>query len=350
MKNELVVKISGAVDQSVARILRDVPGIVIEVDRRADPGDIVIRAGEVTVAVELRAQRLTNAAAAHRIITDARALPPETHLVLVTQAITEDARDQLTVAGVGFLDGTGAMRLNLPGLFVWRDGRRQETPTRTGIQPVRVAGKAGVAAQALLREPERAWTVHDLAEQADVSVGLVHRLFVRLEDEELLRVQGTGPRKTRRLANPTALLELWAEEMRDRDIRELRTYRLARDARALAVTISKALSGAGIDHAVTGAAAAARLAPFVTAIPVTEVWVPELTDLHLVSTAARAPKVTEGHNLVFRSARDDLPLAFRTRRRSVWIADALRVYLDLRADPRRGREQAARLREEVIKL
>jgi hypothetical protein len=152
------------------------------------------------------------------------------------------------------------------------------------------------------------------------------------------------------VTNPAALLDLWAEEMRDRDVRQLRAYRLVRDARALAGTVSKALTEAGIDHAVTGAAAAARLAPFVTAIPVTEVWVPELTELQLVSAAARAPEVTEGHNLVFRSARDDLPLAFRARDKNVWIADVFRVYLDLRADPRRGREQADRLREEVINL
>lgn len=269
---------------------------------------------------------------------------------MVAQSITAEAREQLTQAGVGFIDATGAIRLNLPGLFVWRDGQRPDGPARTSTQAITLSGKAGAAAQALLREPARLWNVHDLADRANVSVGLVHRLFIRLETEGLLQAEGSGPRKTRRAANPSALLDLWAEEMRDRDVRQLRAYRLARDARALAAMVSKALTDASIEHAVTGAAAAARLAPFVTAVPITEVWVPELSDLQRVATAARAPEVAEGHNLIFRSARDDIPLTFRKRDKNVWIADALRVYLDLRADPRRGREQAARLREEVIGL
>lgn len=138
--------------------------------------------------------------------------------------------------------------------------------------------------------------------------------------------------------------------MRDRDIRQVRAYRLSRDPHSLAATISRSLDAAGLDHAVTGAAAAARLAPFVTAIPVTEVWIAELDDLQRVLKAARAQEVDEGHNLVFRTARDDIPLAFRTRDRGMWLADPFRVYLDLRSDPRRGKEQAARLREEVLSL
>jgi hypothetical protein len=77
--------------------------------------------------------------------------------------------------------------------------------------------------------------------------------------------------------------------------------------------LSWALQDAGIDHAVTGAAAAARLAPFVTAVPVTEVWLSELTDLADAARAANADPVTEGHNVIFRSAKDDAPLMFRER-------------------------------------
>ena len=339
----------GPVEREAARILRDVPGVVLQGRTGPEP-DVTIRAGDVTVAVQLKTQRLTNAAAAQQLIAYARALPHDTHLVVVTQSTTQEARERLAQAGVGVIDANGAIRLNLPGLFVWRDGQRADPATRTQARPITLAGKAGLAAQALLREPQRPWTVNDLAENADLSVGLAHRVFTRLQNEGLLLAQGTGPRKTRRLTDPAALLDLWAEEMRDRDVRQLRAYRLARDARTLATTIGKALDAANIVHAVTGAAAAARLAPFVTAIPVTEIWVAELDDLHQVSTAARAPEVSEGHNVVFRAARDDLPLAFRTRDKNVWLADTFRVYLDLRADPRRGKEQAARLRQEVLKL
>ena len=114
--------------------------------------------------------------------------------------------------------------------------------------------------------------------------------------------------------------------------------------------LSRAIGDAGIEHAVTGAAAAARLAPFVTAVPVTEVWVSELIDLADAARAANADRVTDGHNVIFRSAKNDAPLMFRERHDDAWLADTFRIYIDLRADPRRGREQADRLREEVIRF
>ncbi|MCA0329540.1 MAG: hypothetical protein LCI03_06490 [Actinobacteria bacterium] len=347
MKNHEVVNIRGQLPRDAVRLLADVPGVVVEPTKANT--DVVLRAGQVSVAVEVKAWPAITTAAARQVVAYAAELDRGTTLVAVARTITEEAREQLTAAGIGCIDATGAIRLDLPGLYIWRDAQRTP-PGGTRARPVAVSGKAGLAAQAMLREPERPWTVQDLAEAAEVSVGLVHRLFVRLEADGLLQVEGTGPRKTRRVSDPGGLLDVWAAEMRDRDLRTLRAHRLARNPEALAATLSKALTSAGLDHAVTGAAAAARLAPFVTAIPVTEVWVPELSDLAAVADAAGAREVSEGHNVVLRSARDDLALAFRGRVTDVWLADTFRVYLDLRADPRRGREQADRLRAEVLGL
>ena len=45
---------------------------------------------------------------------------------------------------------------------------------------------------------------------------------------------------------------------------------------------------------------------------------------------------------------DDTPLAFREKAKGLWVANRFRLYGDLRSDPRRGREQADHLRQEVI--
>jgi hypothetical protein len=301
----------------------------------------------VTHHVKIKAQARTNAAVAQQLITSAQHLPGHTHLVVVADTITEDAQERLAEAGIGFLDATGAKFLDLPGLYLWTQA---DTVARAAsdVPGVRLAGKAGVATEALLHDHDRIWHIRDLAAQANVSIGLVHRLFLRLEREGIVEAEGTGPHKTRWVAQPGPLLDLWAEEMRDRGVRELRAYRLARDPRAQTSALSRALHDASIHHAVTGAAAAARLAPFVTAIPVTEVWISELTDLHQAAEAAKANPVMEGHNMIFRSARDDAPLIFRQAHHGAWLADTFRVYLDLRRDPRRGREQADRLRKEAI--
>ena len=345
-----LMNITGPMEKDVLRLLQEIPGVTVEPTKPTKRrGDIVIRAGDVTHVVEVKAQRVTNAAAARQLAEYARDLPNGTHLLVVARTTTEEARRLLEEQGVGVIDIQGNMRVELPGLFLWTEGR--PTPmAQEGRKesPVKLTGKAGVATQVLLCEPQRRWQVHDLAKAAGISVGLAHRVLARLERENLMEVDGAGPKRTRRIENPTALLDLWAEEMRDRGVKQLRAFRLARDPRAQAKTLSRALEVAKIEHAVTGSAGAARLAPFITAIPVTDIWVTDTVALNDAAAAAHADVVREGHNIVLRQATGDAPLAFRTKVDDVWTANPFRLFLDLRQDPRRGREQADRLREEVI--
>jgi hypothetical protein len=345
-----LMNIEGPLEKDVLRLLQEIPGVTVEptVATKRRP-DIVIRAGEVTHVVEIKAQRLTNAAAARQLAEYARHLPKGTRLLVVAPTPTQEARRLLEEQGVGVIDTHGNMRVELPGFFLWTEARPALAAREDQKEPpVKLTGKAGVATQALLRDPERRWQVHDLAKAADVSVGLAHRVLARLERENLVEVEGAGPKRTRRVENPTALLDLWAEEMRDRGVKQLRAFRLARDPRAQAKTLSRALAEAKIAHAFTGPAGAARLAPFITAIPVTDIWVADTVALDDVAAAAHADVVREGHNIVLRQAAGDAPLAFRTKVDDVWTANPFRLFLDLRQDPRRGREQADRLREEVI--
>lgn len=98
----------------------------------------------------------------------------------------------------------------------------------------------------------------------------------------------------------------------------------------------------------TGAAAASLVAPFVTAVPVVQLWVPAKAAPDQVLHAAGGEPVTDGANVVLLQAKDDSPMAFREQSGDTWIANRFRLYLDLRGDPRRGKEQAAHLRQEVI--
>lgn len=345
-----LMNIEGPLEKEVLRLLQEIPGVTA--DPTAATGhrtDVVIRTGDVTHVVEVKAKRVTNAADARQLVEYARHLPTGTHLLLVARTTTAEARRILEEQGVGVIDTQGNMRVDLPGLFLWTEGRpAPATRERKNQPPVKLTGKAGIAAQALLLEPQRRWRVHDLATAADVSVGLAHRVLARLEREQLVKVEGAGPKRTRRLDGPAALLDLWAEEMRDRGIKQVRAFRLARDPRAQAKTLSLALAEATIEHAVTGPAGAARLAPFITAIPVTDIWIDETVGLTDVAAAVHADMVQEGHNIVLRQATGDGPLAFRTKVDDVWTANPFRLFLDLRHNPQRGREQADRLREGVI--
>ena len=330
------------------RILREIPGLEVVVEPRVDDrrSDLVMRFGGTSALVVIEVKRHANAATAWQLLHHAEAYP-DTPLLLIASDTTEEARRILTEHGVGVVDGLGNAHLELPGLLVHREARRRAKPGATELPPTRLRGKAGVAAQALLLDVRRAWRVQDLAETAGTSVGLAHRLLARLEKEGLLEAEGVGPRRVRRVVDPGALLDLWAEENVDKPLRTP-AYLLAQTQQQLTEALGTSLDACGIEYAVTGAAAARLVAPLVTALPVVELWVTERAAAQDLFDCLGAEPAADGNNVVFLQERGDAPLAFRERVKNLWLGNPFRVYTDLRRDPRRGREQADNLRNEVI--
>jgi hypothetical protein len=340
----LAVKKGAAFHTEALRVLRDIPGIeVVPEVRRRDRGiDALVRfAGtEAPVAIEFKAR--ANAASAWQIVHYANQLAG-TPLLLVADETTAEARDILRQHGIAVVDGLGNAHIELPGLLLHLQGDKR--PRRA--PPARLVGKAGTVAQALLLNPERPWQVNELADDAHVSAGLAHRVLARLDREGVTTAEGAGPQRVRRVANATALLDLWAEEDRPR-VRRTLGYLLARSPEQLIAKLGDSLDDKGFDYAVTGAGAASLVAPFVTAVPVVDVWTSASTDANQLFTAVGAEPVDRGPNIVLWQAKTDSPLAFREKPEGVWVANRFRIYADLLTDPRRGAEQARHLRSEVI--
>jgi len=343
-----IVNIVGKLEAAAVRILRDIPGIrvVAAEPSGSDRGvDAIMSYGDSRAALAVRFKQRASAASAWQLVHYARA-NPDRSVLLVADETTAEARDILERHGVGVIDGLGNAHIELPGLLLHLEARRDRRRRATAA-PTRLRGKAGVVAQALLLEPARAWHVDRLAEEAKVSAALAHRVLTRLEREGLLTTEGAGPSRVRRVSDPTALLDLWAEESVDRTTR-IAAYALARSPRQLVERIGNGLEAASIDHAITGAAAGSLVAPFITAVPVAQVWVSERTAAAELAAAVGAEIVDDGENILFLQARDDTSLAFRSKAEGVWTVNRFRLYVDLRSDPRRGREQAEHLREELI--
>lgn len=341
------VKIAGALEPETLRILRALPGVTVEADRAPDKrADAVLYAAGTTTPLLLEVKRRVNAATARMIVERSHGPRDDLPVLVVAAETTAEAREILRAAGVGVVDGDGNAHVELPGVVVHVEGRRTGDAKR-GATPVRLSGKAGLVAQALLLDRERAWKVTDLAETAHTSVGLAHRVLERLEVEGVVRAEGTGPGRTRHVDNPAALLDLWAEEQRYRPLRT-RAFLLAQTTRQVIDVLDAGLEKAGIEHALTGAAGASLLAPFVTAVPVVEVWVAATEAPERLCDVAGAEAVDDGHNVLFLQADGDDPMLFRERVEGRWVANPFRLYVDLLHAPKRGREQAQHLRSEVI--
>ena len=323
---------------------------------RAQPGfDAAVRPNaEISIdgrsrSIVVEAKRRVDAANAHAIVALARRTSVGRDFVLVAERTSEGARQILEANEVAYLDGLGNASIRLPGVFV-RTGSFGAAAVIVERQPVkaRLSGKAGLIAQALLLDRDRSWRVADMAAEAGVSAGLAHRVLARLEDATILAAEGTGPRKVRRITNPGALLDLWAEEEKERGARRTAAFVLTRPGTRTAALLSGRLAGAGITHAITGIAAAAILAPSLTAVPVTQVRVAAATSANDALNAMEARPTEEGSNLVIVQGADDAELRFRREVDGIWLAADTRIYLDSLRDPRRGKEQAQTFRESVL--
>jgi hypothetical protein len=328
------------------QLLRSVPGVqAVETevpvgsDRRVDG---IVRFSDRRAPVVFEVKRHANAATAWQLIDYVRHLGGDAYgYILIAGDTTADARALLAEHGIGLIDGLGNAHIELPGLLIHMEQRRRKTARPDRPTTPRLTGKAGVITQALLLEPERAWKVADVAGVAAVSAGLAHRVLARLETENVMTAQGAGPQRNRRVVNPTALLDLWAEETAAERPHRTLAHVVARTPEARMRNLARNLELMEVPYAITGAAAAAMLAPLVTAIPTTEVWLPAklLTDDAL--RTARAEPVNEGANIVLLQAKGDTPLAFTRRHENITIANVFRLYADLRRDPDVG---ASRLR------
>ncbi len=330
-------------EADVLRILRDIPGLDVGAGRPVVRGaDAVIGGAGTQAPIAVEVKTRVNAANVHQFIHRARgvSLP----LVVIARDMTEGARAALAAEGIGTIDGLGNVRLELPGLLVRLDGtaRRPRTKTRAAL-----SGKSSRVAQAMLLDTARSWNVAELAEHAGVSPALAHRVLQRLVGLEVVASQGAGPSKRRRLVEPSALFDLWVEEHRDRSRRHP-AFVLAAVSEDLTTTVCRGLESAGVSYALTGAAAIARIAPILTGVPVVEVWLNAVADPSAVCAQISAEEVTTGPNVVLQQERDDIPLAYRTRRHGVWFANVCRLYFDARRNPQRGQEQADHLRRELL--
>jgi hypothetical protein len=270
--------------------------------------------------------------------------------VLVATEFGPRARERLAAVSANFMDRlTLHIILERPALSVHVEEANGARPD-TEINTLRLGGSAGAVAIALLGKVEGEHRVTELAATAGVSVATAQKVVFGLESEGLLVPNGTGPRKSRRLVDPSGLLDRYAADAaRDRR-RAVRCRVIGDTTLGLATEVGVRLRDAGMAHALTGVAAALIEAPALTATFPVELWVGKVGSPDYLRQIVGGIPSTGGANVVLWLAGTAGPLtgSHYDRAINLEVAASFRVYADLLANPRRGREQAAVYREEVI--
>jgi hypothetical protein len=274
--------------------------------------------------------------AAHAKAAGARGLP-----LVLGPYLRSDLRGALEKAHVSYLDFYGNVHIEAPGVLVHVRSPVREVSSR-GLG---IAGRR--AAQTMLEFKERAWAVTELAAVARVSSGHAQHVMRVLEANDLVYTEGRGPKKRRRIREPTRFLDwLVTQEPARRPRVQVECALHARAPQELWAKVDNAL-GPDRSYALTGAAAASVLGAGPSAVPRTLVRVKPELSLRLVVERLQAEVTTRGPNVVLWTDTGLLGTVTAVRELNVMLAPRVRIYLDARQELR-GEDIATSFREQVL--
>jgi hypothetical protein len=266
--------------------------------------------------------------------------------VLVTASLSVGARELLRQEDMAYWDRSGSLYLKLPWALYYVD----RAPLGGEPRALRhlYKGRSARVLHAMLLDPDRRWHTQELAAQAEVSPYTVHRVFTALEEQLWVERQGAGPATTRLLREPGKLLDAWAGDHSLAAYTVHRYYHWTQSPSILRGFVTHALDTQGVAYALTLASGAELVAPFGTPGSQLQVLVPSAADIDHFAEAAGLSPAQEGENVLFLSDGSKDPLQFRRQVMGISVASPVWLYLDLWAWPKRGKEQARRLRSELL--
>lgn len=263
--------------------------------------------------------------------------------VLCAPYVSPRVAEMLKSRSVGYIDLSGNCWLDLGFLFVDRSGHpnRFKEPKE---QQLLFAPRASRILRTLLENPAKEWTLHELAQTAGVSLGLVHRVTKAL-DERLFAEKRRGRFS---LDDPGALLDAWRSFYVGKRIRWQRHYwPTLQDFRAGMREIAKSAKSVEVRYAFTGPAAASLLVPYLMVSGIhcyVDALKPDLLN------ALRAEPLPSNGNLWFNVIQGEEVFLGSHQIEGVYVVSGVQIYLDLCSLGGRGEEAAGTLRENRLRF
>ncbi len=275
---------------------------------------------------------------------------PTVALAVVAESISPGARQELREAGVNYYDATTSMYFHHGTYKMAREIQNVERKPR---RPVRLfTGAREKLVHALLEHWRKTGGDYvpggQLAYESQTSTYTVSSTMQELERETWVESVGSGPTLRRRLDNPAALLDAWADDWVTRKEEHLRLYLYAPDN--LIDTVLAGLHGLQ-GWALTGAAAANTVVPYLTSVDRVQVIVPP-GKAQAWAAQLGYKRAEKGSNLHF-IEREGASLMFQDthpERPGSRFASRFIQYLDLLDGYGRNGELAAEYRRKALQI
>ena len=260
--------------------------------------------------------------------------------ILVAPYISGEGTAICRDLGVGFVDLSGNCLLSLDGLYIERTGFPNKFRKPREIQSL-FSPKSSRVMRCLLSDPKRAWTLKGLSTETGVSLGLIHRLAMALENN-LFAEKKLGAFK---LEDPARLLEAWREEYYRRAPRWVRYVVKAGPIKESLTKLRTAAAHHGVRYAFTGPTGASLVSSYL-APTVIHFYVDVLKNEFLEEI--KADQVSSEGNLLVRVVEQENEFIGSRQVKGIYVVSDLQLYLDLWAMGGRGQEAAEQLRRERL--
>lgn len=346
MESRFKQQASSEVPGLLARLL-EIPESHISIRRgKKDPGpDFIIEAGDRTFLVEFRSSssRAPLILALSRLRERRGDMKKDVIPLLVAPYIGEAGRRLCEEQEMAWLDLSGNARIKAHGLLINIEGKPNRFKS-AGRPPNLFAPKSSRIVRQFLIQPDRALTQRELSQAADLDEGYTSRIVRRFEEIGLIVRDEKGLLKPK---DSEQLLDAWQEAYDFMRHRIMKGHVAARSGEELLQKIAGVLEKRAPGYAATGLCAAWLYSHFAN-FRLATFYLPNTPGNELFD-ALGFREDEKGANTWLVVPNDEGVFHGAEAKEGIRCVHAVQVYLDLKDQPERSAEAAARLRQDTLK-
>ncbi len=254
----------------------------------------------------------------------------------------KSGRERCEQAGVAWLDLSGNLRINAPGLLLHVEGR-PNSYRHTGRPPDLFAPKSSRIARCFLANPTRSYSHTKIVAATKVDRGQVSRVLREYVRSGLAERDNDGMYHVDR---PGLLLDAWRDSYDFSRHHVIKGHLTASTGVSRTLKLAEALTQLGFEYAATGLSAAWVYSHFATFRTATVYVSAPLKPEMLESFGFREEE--RGSNAWLVWPVDEGVFDGTAVREGIVVVSPLQAYLDLAAQPERASEAGEHLRAELL--
>jgi hypothetical protein len=307
-----------------------IAGHEVDIDAVVEIGE---RQYEMLVAIKMGASPGIIRQAIRQLKSIRETLPESAELYLVVAGayISPQGMEICKEEQVGCLDGAGNCYLAFGGVLIEINGNKNLSPVKSTSKSL-FSPKSSRVLRVLLADVKKWRQVQEIAEEANISIGLVSRLKQKLLEEEFVVQEN----RRLRVKSPQRLLSAWSESYKYKR-NEVAEYYSLDDASAVEERLAAYCSERSIRYALGLFSAASRIAPYVRT---SKAFVYVEANLEETAEALQIKRVSTGANVMLLRPYDP-GVFFKSREiDGINVVSDVQAYLDLKSYKGRGEEAA----------